>query len=71
MQYFQEAHYHRLASVVLNWNDPGGKCVKIMNAAAEDANDVSQVLVKIRSCKQFQFQIRPSPIFLLNRFGGF
>ena len=61
----------RLTSVVLNWSDPGEKCVELMYEAAEDANDVFQVSVKNRRGKQFQFQIRPSCIFLLNRFGEF
>ena len=61
----------RLTSVVLNWSDRGEKCVELMYEAAEDANDIFQVSVINRRGKKFQFQIRPSPIFLLNRFGEF
>jgi hypothetical protein len=55
--------------VVLNWNDPGAKGVEIMYKADDDPNDMLQVSVKNRSGKQFQFEIRLSPVFLLNRFG--
>jgi hypothetical protein len=68
---FQSTVSLRSTSVVLNWNEPGEKCVEIMYEAGEDANDVFQVSVENRSCKQFQFEIRLSPIFLLNRFGEF
>ena len=66
---FQSTVTLRSTSVVLNWNDPGAKGVEIMYNVDDDPNDMLQVSVKNRSGKQFQFEIRLSPVFLLNRFG--
>ena len=58
----QSTVFLRLTSVVLNWSDPGEKCVELMYEAAEDANDVFvQVSVKNRKLGQ-AISIPDSPI---------